>query len=280
LETHFHILVRIDPSKAECDDAELVRRYRALYGETRAQWSQLNARELAFALANSPPETAEAIRERLRRRMGDLSEFMRTLRQRYTRWYNRTHETTGTLWAERFGSVLVEDTPWLVALVAAYVDLNAVRAGLAALPEDYRWSGYTEALAGNSQIRASLAACHPGAGSEDAQLARYRLLMLGKGAAAKRDGSGARVDRQALLEAIAAGGEIQPHELVQLRVNFFTQGRLLGSSKWMESGEGAKELQKLKRPPSCVAVEIIENVDISVARSRFGKTGVEDPSVP
>ncbi|MCC5807762.1 MAG: transposase, partial [Opitutales bacterium] len=63
LETHFHILVRIDPAVRMCDDATLVRRYRALYGETRAQWSGLNADELAHALANDPPETAEALRE-------------------------------------------------------------------------------------------------------------------------------------------------------------------------------------------------------------------------
>ena len=277
LETHFHILVRIDPAARLCDDAELVRRYRALYGASRAQWSGLNAEELKHALANDPPEVAESLRERLRRRMGDISEFMRTLRQRYTRWFNRAHETAGTLWAERFGSVIVQDTPWLVGLIAAYTDLNAVRAGLADLPENYRWCGYTEALAGKESLCRALAACFPAAKCTEEALACYRRLMFGKGAAAKSDGTGARIDPAALLETVRNGGELQPHELLRLRARFLTEGRALGSSDWLEHGEGASILAQMKRPPPCRPVDILDNVDLAVARSRAGYRAVEDP---
>ena len=277
LETHFHILVRIDPATRQCDDAALVRRYRALYGESRAQWSGLNAEELAHALANDPPETAEALRERLRRRMGDISEFMRTLRQRYTRWFNLAHGTAGTLWAERFGSVIVQDTPWLVGLVAAYIDLNAVRAGLAELPENYRWCGYTEALAGNETLCDVLAACFPSAKDTAEALACYRLLMFGKGAGAKGDGTGGRIDPEALLEAVKKGGELQPHELLRLRARFLTEGRVLGTRGWLEDGEGAGILAMLKRPPPCRPVDVLDKVDLAVARSRAGYCALEDP---
>ena len=192
LENHFHILVRIDPAAKCCGDGELVRRYRELYGSDRASWSGLDAQELEHALVEGPEDVAQALRERLRRRMGDVSEFMRTLRQRYVKWFNRRYDTVGTLWAERFGSVLVEDSPWVVALVAAYIDLNPVRAGLAKLPEDYRWSGYSRALAGHAGLRRQYVRCFPTAANERRALAQYRLLMLGKGAAAKADGSGAR----------------------------------------------------------------------------------------
>ncbi len=277
LETHFHILVRIDPAARLCDDATFVRRYRALYGESRAQWSGLNADELAHALEKGRPEEAEALRERLRRRMGDVSEFMRTLRQRYTRWFNRAHETAGTMWAERFGSVLVQDTPWLVGLIAAYIDLNAVRAGLAGLPENYRWCGYTEALAGRETLCRALAASFPGAKDTTDALARYRLLMLGKGAGAKGDGTGARIDTAVLLEAVKNGGELQPHELLRLRARFLTEGRVLGSSEWLERGEGASVLAKMRHPPPCHPVELLDNVDLVVARSRARYCAVEDP---
>ena len=277
LETHFHILVRIDPAARMCDDATLVQRYRALYGASRAQWSGLNAEELAHTLANDPPETAEALRERLRRRMGDISEFMRTLRQRYTRWFNLAHGTAGTLWAERFGSVLVQDTPWLVGLIAAYIDLNAVRAGLADLPENYRWCGYTEALAGKEDLRRALAACFPAAKDTAEALACYRLLMLGKGAGAKGDGTGARIDPEALLEAVNNGGELQPHELLRLRARFLTEGRALGSREWLEWGDGARVLAMLKRPPPCRPVDVLDNVDLAVARSRATFRALEDP---
>ncbi|MCC5806958.1 MAG: transposase [Opitutales bacterium] len=277
LETHFHILVRIDPAVRLCDDATLVRRYRALYGESRAQWSGLNADELAHALERGPPEAAEALRARLRRRMGDVSEFMRTLRQRYTRWFNRAHETAGTLWAERFGSVLVQDTPWLVGLIAAYIDLNAVRAGLADLPENYRWCGYTEALAGNGLLSRALAGCFPAAKDRKEALARYRLLMLGKGAGAKGDGTGARIDLETLLAAVKNGGELQPHELLRLRVRYFTEGRALGSRDWLERGGGASVLARMKRPPPSRPVESLDYVDLAVARSRARYLEVEDP---
>ncbi len=276
-ETHFHILVRIDPAARQCDDATLVQRYRALYGASRAQWSGLNADELRQALEKGDAETAEALRERLRRRMGDISEFMRTLRQRYTRWFNLAHGTAGTLWAERFGSVLVQDTPWLVGLIAAYIDLNAVRAGLADLPENYRWCGYTEALTGNETLCRALAACFPAAKDSAEALAHYRLLMFGKGAGAKGDGTGARINPEALLEAVKNGGELQPYELLRLRARFLTEGRALGTRDWLEHGGGARTLAQLNHPPPCRPVELLDNVDLAVARSRALYRSVEDP---
>ncbi|MCC5806362.1 MAG: transposase [Opitutales bacterium] len=277
LQNHFHILARIDPAAALCDDAELVRRFQALYGTARAQWCGLDAPGLAHALAQGKTAEARRLRGRLRRRMGDVSEFMRTLRQRYTKWFNRIHETAGTLWAERFGSVLIEDTPWLVGLVAAYVDLNPVRAGIAALPEDYRWSGYAAALAGAADLRTALARCFPREGSEDAALACYRLMMLGKGAAAKRDGSGGRVDPAALVEAVRKGGELEMHELLQLKLRFFTQGRALGSERWLREGGGAAALSAMKKPPASTAIEALEETGLAVAHPRLARSGVEDP---
>ena len=48
------------------------------------------------------------IRQTLLGRMGDVSVFMKEFKQRFSRWYNRRTERFGTLWAERFKSVLVE----------------------------------------------------------------------------------------------------------------------------------------------------------------------------
>ena len=41
-------------------------------------------------------------------RMGDVSEFMKSVKQRFGIWFNKTHGRYGTLWADRFKSVLVE----------------------------------------------------------------------------------------------------------------------------------------------------------------------------
>ena len=44
--------------------------------------------------------------------------------------------------------MLVEGHELSLMTVAAYIDLNPVRAGLVLRPEDYRWSGYAENLSG------------------------------------------------------------------------------------------------------------------------------------
>src|SRR5690606_27693693 len=111
---------------------------------------------LEAILAEEDSEEATKWERRLRARMNDVSEFMKTLKQRYTVWHNHTHRRFGTLWAERFKSVLVEDDPGTLKMVAAYIDLNPVRAGLVEDPADYRWSGYGEAMGGGDAARAGL----------------------------------------------------------------------------------------------------------------------------
>jgi hypothetical protein len=94
---------------------------------------------------HSAQDAAEAFRERYFRGMWDLSQFMKTLKQRFTRWFNRTPSRKGTLWEERFQSVLVEDGH-AARTMAASIDLNPARAGTAEDPKDYRCCRYAEAV--------------------------------------------------------------------------------------------------------------------------------------
>ena len=71
-------------------------------------------------------------------------------------WYNKKHGRRGTLWEERFGSVLIEDSEDALRTMAAYIDLNPVRAGIVDDPKDYRWCGYTEAMGGDQRARRSI----------------------------------------------------------------------------------------------------------------------------
>jgi len=88
--------------------------------------------------------------------MGRLSEFMRSLKQRFTSAYNRMQGRRGTLWEERFRATAVGDLSSILA-IAAYIDLNAVLAGLCKEANDYRWSGYAEAVASDRAARSKLA---------------------------------------------------------------------------------------------------------------------------
>jgi putative transposase len=91
----------------------------------------------------------------IRKRFCDLSCFVKELKERFSRWFNKHHERRGTLWMERFKSVLVEDGEALRTM-ALSIDLNPVRAGLAKDPKDYRWTGYGEATGGNKRARRAL----------------------------------------------------------------------------------------------------------------------------
>lgn len=44
----------------------------------------------------------------------------------------------------------------MLSTMAAYIDLNPVRAGIVKDPKDYRWSGYGDAVAGKRLRRAGL----------------------------------------------------------------------------------------------------------------------------
>lgn len=79
------------------------------------------------------------------KQMRDVSHFMGRLQQQFTSWYNRTRprRRRGTLWAERFKSVILErDTALWNCL--CYVEMNAVRAGLVSDPADYRFGSWGE----------------------------------------------------------------------------------------------------------------------------------------
>jgi phage host-nuclease inhibitor protein Gam len=127
------------------NDEELLKRLSALY--TNAFVGNV-ARELKQARDEGNEAHVEEIYARFTYRMQDLSEFMKTLLQRFTRWFNRTHDRTGTLWEQRYKSVIVE-SGHAARMMAAYIDLNPVRAGMTQDPAEYRWSSYGEAIGGN-----------------------------------------------------------------------------------------------------------------------------------
>ena len=76
-------------------------------------------------------DVLDRLRARYLARMWDLSEFMKTLKQKFTLWFNRKHDRIGVLWESRFKSVVVEGDWNSLLKVAAYIDLNSVRAGMA-----------------------------------------------------------------------------------------------------------------------------------------------------
>ena len=115
MANHLHILVRV-PEPGPLTDGQLIERLEALYGTKGAPTV------LARQAVAERGKIEEDLRQGWLARMGDVSEFMKELKQRFSRWYNRRYDRFGTLWAERFKSVLVEDQPTSLEAVAAYID--------------------------------------------------------------------------------------------------------------------------------------------------------------
>lgn len=75
------------------------------------------------------------------RRADGASVLMKHLGQHYVQYVNRTYGRSGTLWEGRFRSSLVEVETYFLCC-QRYIELNPVRAGMAASPGAYRWSSF------------------------------------------------------------------------------------------------------------------------------------------
>lgn len=82
-------------------------------------------------------------------KVGDLGRFMQSVGRRYVRYVNETYRRSGTLWEGRFKSAAVSCDEYLIAC-SRYIELNPLRAGIVAHPEDYRWSSYPRRALGLS----------------------------------------------------------------------------------------------------------------------------------
>ena len=125
----------------------------AIYGEAFVAGVEnelMAARTAVYTNEGGMGEAVAVIHKRFTYRMQDLGEFMKGLLQRFSQWFNRAHARTGTLWEDRFKSVIVEDGV-AARTISAYIDLNPVRAGMVADPADYRWSSYGEAIGGGKK---------------------------------------------------------------------------------------------------------------------------------
>jgi len=252
MNNHFHLLVRVPPAEG-VSDGELLRRYRVLYPKPTTY--QTASIEVITKELMAGGFDAEAIRARLLARMGDVSAFMKTLKQRFSTWFNKTHDRFGPLWSDRFKSVLVEGKGNVLQTMAAYIDLNPVRAGIVQDPKDYRFCGYAEAVAGRSDAVRGLTFVTSGlydVSSVEA-LKTYRLMLFGKGSASATGLS--RIERaQAVRILEEEQGHLPTATLLRCRIRYFSEGAILGSREFvaahMDAWQRSTQRKHLPKPRS------------------------------
>lgn len=241
LSNHFHLLLDVPQRPEPLPSAEQV------LGKLRRLSGHQNVEAVAqrFAGYRDAGDTAgfQAYLATFHARMWNLSAFMKLLKQRFTQWYNRRRERQGTLWEERFKSVVVQGSGRPVVAVATYIDLNPVRAGLVGDPKDYRWCGYGEAMAGRARARQGLARVVEASGGESTPaeaLAAYRRQLFLHGSEEREavDQTGRTVrgalSREAVLQVLARKGRLPLGEYVRCRVRYFSDGAVLGSRAFVE----------------------------------------------
>ena len=292
MTNHFHLLLEVPPLPAagiggevvrgvdlRLSEEELLRRLGGLYSRRvvagvaaeiasarqmiAGDWegfAELSA-EGQKKSRRSGEETLIAIFERYTKRMHDLSLFMKGLLQRFTRWFNKENGLRGTLWEERFHSVIVEGG-LACRTMAAYIDLNPVRAGICQVPEDYRWSSYGEAIGGGRGSRLARSglvralrgherrAGDPRGWAQGGAAKEYRRILVTEGTeqaqerGQTKDGRKIRVvtrkgrKREEAQEELAGLNKEEIRDLaiakvVRCRVRYFTDGVVIGSRKFV-----------------------------------------------
>ena len=211
-------------------------------------------------------DAAQEVLEKYKRRFCDLSLYVKEIKERFTRWYNQKHERVGTLWSGRFKSVLVENGEALRTM-AAYIDLNPVRAGIVEDPKDYRWCGYAEAVAGSRHARRGL--CMVMEKPQDSWQktgeesgAWYRCWLMLDGKQLERDKATDAnhvkirkgISKEKAEKALASEGKLTARECLLSRLKYLSHGSAIGSRSFIEAlfekyREGFGERRKMGSKP-------------------------------
>jgi putative transposase len=143
-------------------------------------------------------------------------------------------------------------------MVAAYIDLNPLRAGITPDNKDYRWCSYAEAVAGDVLAVDGYVRLYQGsnrAGAEVEKLTsdpgavmdRYRLLMAEEGVEADQSaipmvqGQRARkrhkrrrgYSREEVEEILERNGKLSRAEVLRCKTRYFTDGAVIGTKAFV-----------------------------------------------
>ncbi len=238
MSNHFHIMVRVVAERStRLTDQQLLEKVTRLYTHPKDLPTVLMWRQ---ALVSADQNVRLSARKALLARMDDLSNFMKLLKQRFSIWFNRTHERWGTHWGERFQSVLIEPSRQALCMVAAYIALNPVRAGICAKPEEYRFSSYSEAVAGDPQARYGLHWIVK-AGEAEESLAYFTSLLQRKSGGSSEPYEPNKTEAASSTHCAASAYLFFPQG------RFFTQGLLLGTRQFVEDQIRRHQLKLTRR---------------------------------
>ena len=223
MDNHFHLLIRMDDGGMYGDD-EILSRVEMFYDE----------------------EKKSIDISHFRRKLEDLSEYVKGIKQSFSVWYNRFHDRKGYFWGDRFKSLIIGNLDGLFNCLA-YIDLNSVRAGLVRCPEAYRWSsiGYW-VQSGNLDDFLSFKDIFYA--DREEMLSFYREYLYHSGGIEKL-GEG-RISQALIEREMLRGFRLGRYERFRYRVRYFTDGLVIGGKgyiNWAYNQFGENQIMKADR---------------------------------
>jgi len=210
---HYHLVVKFDRIR-QVSREELRARTRLMY-PSRASQIQIDC-------------WSDEMWEHYRRRLFDVSEYMRNIQSAFARWYNHTYQRRGRFWADRFKSVYLEDKRAVLDCML-YVELNPVRAGLIERPEEWHGSSLFLRELVKDEWLTSLKEFldQP---TEKKALREYRELLYYRGNVPTKRGQRA-ISQEVLDQEIARG--FATRGLYRKRLGYFVDGLAIGTETFI-----------------------------------------------
>jgi len=142
MSNHYHVVIRIDVDEVkQWSDTEVARRWMQIFSGPLLMHQYLGNASLTL------PERAciADLFSTWRKRLSNISWFMRCLNEPIARMANSEDHCSGRFWEGRFKSQALLDARAVLACMA-YVDLNPIRAAMAQTPEQSDYTSIQERI--------------------------------------------------------------------------------------------------------------------------------------
>jgi REP-associated tyrosine transposase len=212
---HFHLLIQMFPEHYFKDE-EIRKRCKAHYGED----FEISDEQLVY----------------YRGKLSSLANYMKEIKQAFSWYYNQRHNRRGTLWGERFKSVIVENGETLINCLA-YIDLNPLRAGIVDRPEEYRWNSLGYHIQTSNQdnfLSTDFGLKEFNVKSENERIRRYRRYVYEAGAINQPGKGRVKVIKDKVLEKERKRDfALSRNDRFRYRTRYFTDSGVIGSKDFV-----------------------------------------------
>ena len=161
---------------------------------------------------------------------------MKEIKQAFSWYYNQRHNRRGTLWGERFKSVIVENGETLINCLA-YIDLNPLRAGIVDRPEEYRWNSLGYHIQTSNQdnfLSTDFGLKEFNVKSENERIRRYRRYVYEAGAINQPGKGRVKVIKDNVLEKERKRDfELSRNNRFRYRTRYFTDSGIIGTKEFV-----------------------------------------------